>query len=105
MSAARAGCVEEVKFLIKKGANINHISWGKKDPKDKTGYTPLANAARGQFNRLEIAKLLLAEGAKPNTIVGGDKTALDLAIDWDYEIVAKLLRKHGAKTFAELEAK
>ena len=52
--AASEGHLEAVKFLVGKGVDLN--------PKDRFGGTPLADASRGNFNR--VIEFLLKHKAK-----------------------------------------
>ena len=54
--------------------------------------------------RMEIAELLIAEGADVNGMNGIGETPLDWAIRSKLTEIADLLRKHGGKTKKELEA-
>jgi ankyrin repeat protein len=68
-SAAFDGNVEEVKKLLKKGADPNI--------KDKYGWTPLHWAASG--GHVDVVKLLLVHGADPTVKDEDGRTPLDLA--------------------------
>ena len=65
------------------------------------GFYPLTSAASWGHN--EIVELLIAKGADVNVKSSG-KTPLDWAIKQLHPETADLLRKHGGKTGAELEA-
>jgi len=70
--------------------------------KEDDGAIPLEWAARGGHK--EIVELFIAAGADVNTKDNDGKTPLDWAITGKYNETADLLRKHGGKTGAELEA-
>ena len=118
-SAAFDGNVEEVKELLKKGANPNvrekdgdtplHVAARKgsvdvvelllkhgADPNilDKYGWTPLHNAARE--GHVEVVKLLLEHGADPNIQDEYGDTPLHDAVFKGHVNVVELLLKHGA---------
>ena len=86
------GHKEIVELLIAKGADVN--------AKDKWDVTPLNGAAANGDK--EIAELLIAKGADVNAKNDNGRTPLDLAKR--HPETAKLLRKHGGKTFEELKA-
>ena len=87
-SAVIDGDIEAVKDFLAAGTDVN--------ARDKMGHIPLHFA-----KNKEIAELLIAEGADVNakTKYNG-RTPLDLA-GWR---TSDLLRKHGGKTWEELEA-
>ena len=97
--AAYMGHAESVKLLLE----------GEVNAKDKDGETPLHRAAwPGHTN---IAKLLIKAGANVNAKDKDGKTPLDKTWDREFWIdpkeqakCADLLRTHGAKTGAELDA-
>jgi len=118
--AASAGHIEAVKQHLAAGADVNAKADGRMSPlhkaawgghkeiaelliaegvdvnaKDEWGATPLHSAATK-----EIAELFIANGADVNAKTKRGETPLDLAEDE----IADLLRKHGGKTGAELEA-
>ena len=53
---------------------------------------------------MEVAELLLANGADVNAKNKDNRTPLDCAIEDNHTETADLLRKHGGKTKKELEA-
>ena len=66
VSALRAGAVEKVKMLLKKGAHVNTVLWD--------GSTPMIAAA--QSGKIELIKLLLSKGAKVNVYDASKKSPL-----------------------------
>jgi ankyrin repeat protein len=100
--AAYKGNIEVVKQHLAAGTDVNM--------KDKRGMTPLHPAVGG--NHPKIVELLIAKGADVNTVVSGiqhkGRTPLDIATNPDNPNasaeLANLLRKHGGKRGAELEA-
>jgi len=63
--------VEVAKFLIDKGANVNHV--------DGNGMTPLLYAASIDFGTPRMIDMLLKAGARTDAKTKEGKTALDLA--------------------------
>ncbi len=103
--AVDGGNTEMVKILLKAGAEVNT----KVQSGFFAGLTPLHRAA--QYGQTEAAKLLLKSGANVNAKDKAGRTPLDVTKkrqDWldpkDQAECADLLRKHGAKTGAELDA-
>ena len=92
LAAAQEGNIEAVKQHLAAGADVN--------AKDKRDVTPLNGAAANGDK--EIAELLIAKGADVNAKNDNRRTPLDLAKR--HPETAKLLRKHGGKTFEELKA-
>ncbi len=100
--AALRGQAETIKLLLKAEAEVN--------TKTKNGFTPLHLAAEG--GHTGAAKILLEAGAEVNTkdnwygMTPLDTTkVLITSIDPKRQAeCAQLLRKHGAKTGAELDA-
>ncbi|KAH0539866.1 hypothetical protein KQX54_009270 [Cotesia glomerata] len=96
-----------IKLLLEAGADVNHISFFKVEPKKQTYYldnTPIPVKLRGfaplhvatKRNNLEAVKLLINEGADPNIEAKNNPFALLMAVcDRNYEIVEFLL-EHGA---------
>ena len=93
--AASRGHKEIAELLIAKGADVN--------AKDKRGTTPLHEAA-GRGHNKDVAELLIAKGADVNAKTKDRWTPLDSAIKLKRTEIADLLRNHGGKTGAELEA-
>ena len=87
-SAAGYGSCKEVSRYLKKGVPV--------DLPDEQGATPLARAAR--FDHVEVAALLLANGANPALKDREGKTALALAeeIGRGEELLAILRRTTSA---------
>ena len=104
LEAVYDGNIEVVKQQLAAGADVH--------AKLKDGTTPLHPAAA--WGQKEIVKLLIAEGADVNAKSDFGGTPLDWAEvveDWHVseDIVVKketadILRKHGGKTWRELEA-
>ena len=96
--AALRGNKEVAELLIANGADVNEMS--------KFGDTLLHFAAFGGHK--EIVELLIAEGADVNAMNNDGETPLDEATDSDHlndtAETADVLRKHGGKTWKELEA-
>jgi ankyrin repeat protein len=88
--AAKKGNIEAVKQHLADDADVNG--------KDEDGYAPLHFAALAGHN--EIVELLIAKGADVNAKNNYGSTPLEFASG---ETV-NLLRKHGGKTWKELEA-
>ena len=86
------GHKEIVELLIAKGADVN--------AKNKRVGTPLHGAAANGDK--EIAELLIAKGADVNA---KNEYELVTPLDWAerHPETAKLLRKHGGKTWRELK--
>jgi ankyrin repeat protein len=84
------GHTEVAIILINKGASVN--------PKTKSGWTPLHNAAYGGYK--QVVEILLAKGAYVNSKDTKGYTPLNIAVDRDYNDVAKLLIDKGANVNA-----
>jgi hypothetical protein len=106
INASRLGHLDAVKLLLANGAEVNKA--------DKFGSTPLLAASRpfvGYFkikgsielmcaatqDRIEIVKLLLANGAEANRANNEGVTPLFVARIYDCSQIVDLLKKHGAK--------
>jgi ankyrin repeat protein len=94
--AGQSGHASIVQMLLKKGAAV--------DAKDDDGFTPLARAVQHRdvesAMRLDVIKLLLANGADPGArgpTAHGAKTALELAEGQHDTAVGKLLRNAHAR--------
>jgi ankyrin repeat protein len=88
LSAAEDGRMEDVKFLVKKGADVNFAS-------PKTGRTPLMRAAEN--GHLNVVEVLLQKGARINlksTYSG--KTALMRSAQYGHAPIVRLLMEKGA---------
>lgn len=88
LSAAEDGRVDDVKFLVKKGADVNTASL-------KTGRTPLMRAAEN--GHMDVVAFLLQKGAQINlksTYSG--KTALMRATQHGHAQIVRLLMEKGA---------
>lgn len=85
--AVLAHHTDEVKALIKAGADVNAV--------DRYGYTPLLYAATVDFGDADVANILLQAGADPNVKDKNGKTALAQASEYPYLRAA--LEKAGAK--------
>ena len=76
-----------VKLLLGRGADVNAV--------DEDGWTPLHTAV--YFQRVDIVELLLTYRAKVNIKNKKGRTALDMAVKREFNYIAKLLRRHGAR--------
>ena len=98
-AASRYGITEAIKRHLTAGTYVN--------AKGMMGVTPLHEAVR--YGHKGVVELLIAEGADVNAKLVGDgphkgKTPLDVANETNRTEIVNLLRKHGGKTGAELEA-
>ena len=84
--ASQFGQMEIVKYLIKKGANIN--------AKNLQGTTPLHKAVF--YKRNETAKYLIDQGAKINDQDSYKQTALHIAVEVEDLAMIKYLLDQGA---------
>ena len=97
IEAARDGNIEAVKQAIANGVDVN--------AKNRGDATPLHGAAANGHK--EIAELLMANGAKINSIYSSHEetdSELDFALSNNHQITTDFLRKKGAKTAEELKA-
>lgn len=85
-NAINANDIDRVKFLVKKGANLN-----KEDPQ---GWLPLQNAARQRKD--EMIRLLTELGADPNLPADDGSTALVTAAMRDHVPSIQTLIENGA---------
>jgi len=86
--AAAAGHKEVAELLVTNGADVNAAD-------DQQGLTPLHIAViKGDGS---IVELFVARGADVNAANNEGKTPLYLAIQYNHNEVADILRKHGAK--------
>ena len=88
--ASGIGDLEAVKIHLESGVDVNL--------KDDSGWTALHYAS----DRKNVASLLIQKGAKLNAMNADDHTPLDKAIEWEDSETAGLIRKHGGKTWEEL---
>ncbi|KKL83138.1 hypothetical protein LCGC14_1977770 [marine sediment metagenome] len=111
-TAAEKGYLPIVKVLVKRGVNVNS--------RDEFEFSPLhwcviqgvgaiLTKPNGPQEYLEVAKYLLGKGAAVNAGDVSEKTPLDgirdvvaVAGDARHKEMIRLLRKHGARTSAEL---
>jgi hypothetical protein len=85
--AVMKGEMPLVGLLIQRGADINS--------RTKSGTTPLHTAVL--YGRFEVAEYLISKGADVNAKSISGATPLSLADAARFELIAKLLREHGAK--------
>ena len=85
--AARNDCLEKVKWLVEKGANIDSVS------KDR-GYSPVMDAVWRK--NYEITEYLVNMGANLNFISSDGQPLLVLAVGNGNAKIVKLLLEHGA---------
>ena len=88
--ASGIGDLEAVKIHLESGVDVNL--------KDGSGWTALHYAS----DRKNVASFLIQKGAKLNAMNDDDDTPLDKAIEWEDSETADLIRKHGGKTWEEL---
>ena len=62
------------------------------DERDEDKNTPLHIASR--YNRVDVVRFLLDKGADVTARNARNMTCLDIAIEWEYEDVAKALARH-----------
>lgn len=79
--------VEKIHKMLADGADVNEKDW--------LGYAPLHWAV--YFGYPDVAELLLDSGANPNLISDTGRTPHVIAKAMDYQQIANLLHKHGAK--------
>src|SRR5207249_8273891 len=79
--------VEMAKFLISKGADVNHV--------DGNGMTPLLYAASIDFGGSAMIDLLKASGARPDARTKDGLTALDLARKYKHTHLLASLDDHA----------
>mgnify|MGYP001319448541 CR=1 FL=1 len=93
--AAQQGNIEAVKQHLAAGTDVNMKG-------DQRRQTPLHDAAAS--GHMEVAELLITNGANLNakSVIG--ETPLDAAVNFKQTEIANLLRKHGGKTGEELKA-
>ncbi len=102
MRATLSNCLECVKLLLRKGADVNIVSSPPRTIKaglqDMGSLTALVLAA--QWNRLEIAKLLVAAGAKLEVPDARGLTPYLMAntLESQDPSLADFLKAHGART-------
>ncbi len=90
--AVRDGKKDEVKRLLKAGADVN--------AKDNSGGSVLLYAV--YEGHKDVVELLIGEGANVNAKYDNEWSVLDLAMTNGKTEVAELLKKHGAKPGSEL---
>jgi ankyrin repeat protein len=86
-TAAESGSIEMLRYLVKKGADVNAGA--------RQHETPLHIAVRHKYP--EKVKFLLEQGAKPNLDDGQGQTPLAIAVEMQSDSIASLLRKYGAE--------
>jgi len=89
--AAEKGYVELVRELLHTDVNVNHTNW--------VGWTPLLEAIvlrDGGPDQQEIVRLLLEHGASPHMTDKYGKTPLELAREFGFDEIAKILVAAGA---------
>jgi len=79
--------MEKIREILAEGTNVNKKDW--------LGYAPLNWAC--YFGYTDLVELLIYNGADPDLISDTGRTPMDIATAMEYENVADLLRKHGAK--------
>lgn len=94
VEAAGSGNLELIRFLLQRGAVVNHTVGG------QVRCYALSRAARK--GHLQVVQLLVERGAALNSL-WARKTALDHAEEWGQTEVADFLRSVGGKSVLELE--
>ena len=84
--AVKAGSLKTVKILR------NYLLPCTLERKDNDGNTPLHVAC--MYNRLDVLKFLLDEGANVTAINSRNMTCLEVAIEWEAKDVAMTLMRH-----------
>ena len=84
--AAKAGSLKTARALL------NCLLPSTMDERDNDQNTPLHIACR--YNRVDVVRFLLDEGADVTARNARNMTCLDIAIEWEYEEVAKTLARH-----------
>ena len=88
MNKAKNGTLEEMKFLLEKGANPN--------TQDNLGYAPLHFVLKFRGGLIKI-EMLLEHGANPNLQDNLGNSSLHFALRFGGDInIIKMLLKHGA---------
>jgi ankyrin repeat protein len=86
--------MQVIRFLIGKGADANAMN--------KMGETPLSRTA--VCGDLELAQLLIDNGAQPNRAIAPDQAPAILAMNCDHLHIVKLLGERGADVTLHLAA-
>ncbi len=81
--------VEMARFLISKGAGVNHV--------DGNGMTPLLYAASIDFGSSAMIDMLLKAGARTDMKTKDGKTALDLARQYKHTHLIASLGDHATR--------
>lgn len=84
--AAKAGSLRTVRALL------SCLLPSTMDERDNDQNTPLHIACR--YNRVDVVRFLLDKGADVTARNARNMTCLDIAIEWEYEDVAKALARH-----------
>jgi len=92
--AAVEGHLDVVRYLIDRGADVN-VNRSFHEALAVPGVTPLHGAASG--DHLEVARLLIASGARMDAKDKYGRSALQWAIWKKHRRIAELLRRSGAK--------
>jgi len=92
--AAQGGSVDLARMLLEKGARL---------APDAEGSSPLHLAARK--GRTDMVRFLLQQGADPRATDGAGRTAVDLALEYSYPGIAKILENAGAEPTPGAEAR
>lgn len=79
--AAESGQLAVVKYLTKKGANINHRDW--------SGETPFYRAVK--YNQLAVVEFLLKKKVNPNIMTVSGSAPLHVAVNMKYFKVASAI--------------
>ena len=92
IDSAKKGDTRKIRKLLAKDPSRYFI-----DAKDSSGMTALMHAARK--GHMEVVRILLREGADPNTLNPAGATATSLAEEAGHTAIVHLLEEAGARPY------